>query len=137
MSKRGRPKIEIDEAKLEMLAEFGCSNQELASFFECSEETLRKNYKPIIDKGRELQKISLRRAQFKAVKNGSVPMMIFLGKNLLQQSDKQHIDLTGNLEAVLKECGYEESNIGKEDSEQGEVLEPDQLQADSESSSSS
>tara|TARA_Y100001938_G_C8081680_1_gene429529 strand:+ start:595 stop:1008 length:414 start_codon:yes stop_codon:yes gene_type:complete len=137
MSKRGRPKIEIDEAKLEMLAEFGCSNQELASFFECSEETLRKNYKPIIDKGRELQKISLRRAQFKAVKNGSVPMMIFLGKNLLQQSDKQHIDLTGNLEAVLKECGFEDSNIGEEDSEQGKVLEPDKLQADSESSSSS
>tara|TARA_R100000808_G_scaffold14732_1_gene34605 strand:- start:6770 stop:7171 length:402 start_codon:yes stop_codon:yes gene_type:complete len=130
-NKVGRPRIEIDEAKLEMLAEFGCGNRELALFFECSEETLRTRYKKIIDLGREKQKIKLRQAQYKAVESGSVPMMIFLGKNLLGQSDKQHLDLSGNLEAVLKECGFEEANIGKEDTEQGEVLESDQLSSDS------
>ena len=131
MAKTGRPLIELDEAKLEMLAEFGCSNRELALFFECSEETLRTRFKKIIDLGREKQKIKLRQAQHRAVESGSVPMMIFLGKNLLGQSDKQHLDLSGNLEAVLKECGFKESNIGETDTQQREVLESDSVSSDS------
>ena len=47
-------------------------------------------------------------------------------------NDYWDIDLTGNMEAILKECGYEDSNIGskkKTGSKQEEILEPDPIPA--------
>ena len=79
--------------------------------------------------GREKMKIKLRQIQFKLAETNAA-MSIFLGKNYLAQTDRQSIDLTGNLETVLKECGYEDSNIGAEKNpEQTEVLESDSIQA--------
>ena len=80
-------------------------------------------------RGREKMKIKLRQIQFKLAETNAA-MSIFLGKNYLAQTDRQSIDLTGNLETVLKECGYEDSNIGEEaNPEQREVLESDSIQA--------
>ena len=127
--KRGRPPIKIDPNQVEMLAEFGCTLIEIAKFCNCDESTIRKRYKSQVEAGKEKSKIKLRQIQFKLAEK-SPAMAIFLGKNILNQTDKQSIDLTGNLETVLKECGYEESNIGSEkDIEQEEVLEHNPIQA--------
>ena len=107
----GRHKIKIDGAQVESLAEFGCTTLEIAKFFKCDESTIRKRFKAEMSSGKEKMKIKLRQIQFKLAENNAA-MSIFLGKNYLAQTDRQSIDLTGNLETVLKECGYEDSNIG-------------------------
>ena len=127
----GRHKIKIDGAQVESLAEFGCTTLEIAKFFKCDESTIRKRFKAEMSSGKEKMKIKLRQIQFKLAENNAA-MSIFLGKNYLAQTDRQSIDLTGNLETVLKECGYEDSNIGtqaKENPKQEEVLEHNTISA--------
>ena len=127
--KRGRPKIEMNSEQVESLAEFGCTTLEIAKFFKCDESTVRKRYKAEMSAGREKMKIKLRQIQFKLAESNAA-MSIFLGKNYLGQTDRQSIDLTGNLETVLKECGYEDSNIGAETNpQQEEILERNTIQA--------
>jgi|TARA_R110001583_G_scaffold45091_7_gene142446 AraC-like DNA-binding protein len=127
--KPGRPKIKMDSEQVENLAEFGCTTLEIAKFFKCDESTVRKRYKEEMSSGREKMKINLRQIQFKLATTNAA-MSIFLGKNYLAQTDRQSIDLTGNLETVLKECGYEESDIGAETNpEQEEILEHNTIQA--------
>tara|TARA_B100000959_G_C14966829_1_gene618109 strand:- start:1194 stop:1658 length:465 start_codon:yes stop_codon:yes gene_type:complete len=129
----GRPKKELDVKQIEMLSGFGCSVLEMAEFFTVDESLLRRRYMDKIRHGRQKLKLRIRQLQLKYASQGSVPLLIFLGKNLLNQSDKQQIDMTGNLEAVLKECGFEESQIGKKDSKPGKALEADGVRTDEES----
>ena len=91
----GRPKkYDLDPSKVEELAEYGCTDTEIASFFELPRTTLERNYEHYLTKGRECAKIRLRKLQWKSAERGSVPMLIWLGKQLLGQSDKQEITTT-------------------------------------------
>lgn len=83
-----RPQIEIDPKDLEKLAAMGCSMKEMAAFCECSVDTLERRFADVIHKGRESGKTSLRRLQWQSAQKGNVTMQIFLGKQLLGQSDK-------------------------------------------------
>jgi hypothetical protein len=58
-----------------------------------------------------------------AHENGSVAMQIFLAKNILNMSDKTAIDMSGNLETVLKECGFEDNPLVKANNKQKEAME--------------
>lgn len=69
------------------LANIGCTDSEIARWFDISESTLKYNFSDIIAKGREDLKMSLRRAQIKLALSGNAVMQIWLGKNLLGQSD--------------------------------------------------
>ena len=113
------PKIlNIDPEKVEMLASFGCSTIEIAKFFSCDESTIRKKYKEELESGKEQMKIRLRQLQLKHASLGNTALLIFLGKQYLGQSEKQEVDFSGNLEAILKECGYVDNPIdAKEDTE--------------------
>ena len=95
-----RPKkYEIDGEQVEQLSSFGCTNTEIASFFGCTESLLRKSYSEFLTKGRQQGKIRLRQAQYrraignkdkqgKYLNDGSVPMLIWLGKQMLGQSEQ-------------------------------------------------
>ena len=74
-------------------------------------------------------KIKLRQLQWKAAENQSNAMLIFLGKQYLGQSDRNELELVGNLENLLKECGYEDSPIEKKNTKQDEVVEPPRVLA--------
>ena len=88
----GRPKkYKLDIQQVEQLAGFGCTNREISSFFKCSETTLTRNYGVNLEKGRDEGKIRLRQYQWKAAKAGNVAMLIWLGKQILGQADKQEI----------------------------------------------
>ena len=82
-----RPKLNIDANEVQKLASFGCTNTEIAEFFNCSEATIRQGYFEYLTKGRSMKKIRLRQIQWKIAENGSCAMAIFLGKNILNQSD--------------------------------------------------
>ena len=95
-----RPKkYKIDTKQIEQLASFGCSNTEIASFFDCSVSLLTKSYSKFITKGQQQGKIRLRQIQYKRamgdkdaegnyLNNGSVPMLIWLGKQMLGQAEQ-------------------------------------------------
>jgi hypothetical protein len=127
--KLGRPKLNIDAEKVEMLSSFGCSTVEIAKLHNCDEQTIRTRFKPEIQRGRESMKIKLRQLQWKTAEQGSNAMLIFLGKQYLGQSDRNELELVGNLEGLLKECGYEDSPIEKKSIKQTEALESPRILA--------
>ena len=127
--KQGRPKLEIDPQKVEMLASFGCSTVEIAKLHSCDESTIRLRFKEEIERGRESMKIKLRQLQWKTAESGSNAMLIFLGKQYLGQSERNELWLVGNLETLLKECGYEDSPIEQKSIKQDEALEGTEVPA--------
>ena len=120
-----------------MLSSFGCTIMEIAKFFIVDESLIRKDYGDEVRRGKEQMKLKLRQLQWKYCEQGNTSLLIFLGKNYLNQTDKQQLDMTGNLEAVLKECGFEDRDIGKKGTESPEVLGSDRISADQKSISDS
>ena len=98
--KTGRPKLEIPTLKVEQLASYGCTNKEIAQFFECDEATIRKRFSDNITKGRASGKIRLRQLQLEAAERRNVSMLIWLGKQVLGQSDKQEISMNKPIDDI-------------------------------------
>lgn len=100
----GRPTKEIDQSMFEKLCQIFCTEEEIASIFECSIDTINRwckrtygeTFAEIYKKKSAKGKMSLRRWQFESAQKGNVPMQIFLGKNYLGQTDKQDIDIDGS-----------------------------------------
>ena len=83
-----RPKkYDIDTEEVQKLAGYGCTNMEIADFFGCSENTIRRSYGEFLAKGRDKGKIRLRQMQWRSAEKGNVTMQIFLGKQMLGQAD--------------------------------------------------
>lgn len=84
---RGLRKRIVPPKDIYELAAIGCTDREIARWFDVDENTLRYNFSDILEKGREDLKHSLRRAQIKLALSGNAVMLIWLGKNLLGQQD--------------------------------------------------
>ena len=104
MAQMGRPRKEIDKTEFEKLCFLQCTEREFCSWFDVSDETLNKwckeNYDgrtflAVFKEKRENGLISLRRTQFQLAEK-SPAMAIFLGKNLLGQTDKMEQTQTIN-----------------------------------------
>ena len=78
----------VDEEAIKKLAQLHCTYDEIAEFSGVSTKTLQRNYVHLIKKGREMGRISLRRAQFEKALSGNVVMQIWLGKQHLDQKEK-------------------------------------------------
>jgi hypothetical protein len=86
-NKGGRPKLEIDPELVYKLAVIHCSPKEIAQIVGCSADTIRGRFSDILAKGRAEGKQSLRRKQMEVAMSGNTSMLIWLGKNILGQSD--------------------------------------------------
>ena len=85
---KGRPPIKVDKAVLRNLCEIQCTIKEIAFVLGVSVDTLNRNYRDVIDEGKSQGKIALRRAQWRnAMEKNNVTMQIWLGKNVLNQTD--------------------------------------------------
>lgn len=83
-----RPKkYEISGEVVRKLAQLGSNNVEIADYFGCDESLLRKSYSEYLKLGRAEQKMRLRELQWQSAQKGSVPMQIWLGRNMLDQSE--------------------------------------------------
>jgi hypothetical protein len=92
----GRPKLVIDWAIFDQLCQIQTTLAELASWFDCSDDTIEnavkehsgmrfsEYFKLKAGKG----KASLRRRQFQKALEGNPTMMIWLGKQYLGQTDQ-------------------------------------------------
>ena len=97
-----RPKkYKIDKTQVEKLASYGCTNSEIASFFGCDESLISKSYSRNITKGKEKGKIRLRQMQWKSAERGNVSMLIWLGKQVLGQTDRQEVEVVRAISEVL------------------------------------
>lgn len=83
----GRKKTVIPEEQVLELARLHCTDREMADFFEVPLSTFTDNFRDIIKKGRLETKQRLRKAQLKMALNGDRTMLIWLGKNILGQSE--------------------------------------------------
>lgn len=94
-----RPTIEFTEKQWEQISQMAhiqCTGEEIASVMGCSYDTLDRRVKERyeqsfadwINEKKQGGKASLRRMQWKTANSGNVTMQIFLGKNMLGQSDK-------------------------------------------------
>lgn len=84
---RGKTKRIVFDNDVYKLAAMGCTDREIANWFDMSESTLRYNFSSVMEKARVNLKQSLRQAQLKLALSGNAVMLIWLGKNILGQSD--------------------------------------------------
>jgi len=85
---RGPRKKVIDPNEVEKLASIGMNDTEISEFLDIDDSTLRYNFKRNLVKGRYNLKSTLRQAQLRlAVEHLNPTMLIWLGKNILQQRD--------------------------------------------------
>jgi hypothetical protein len=100
----GKSKYIIDTAELEKLASYGCTVKECAEFFGCPDRLLSTpKYKGFYTKGFNSTKKRLRMAQIKLALSGNATMLIWLGKNYLDQSDKNEMNMNVNATEISKE----------------------------------
>ena len=88
-----RPRKKIDLELLKKLAAINCSYAEMASVLDCTEKTLSSRFYQVIKKGRAQGTMSLKRKQYELAMDGNVGMLVWLGKNLLGQTDKHDISI--------------------------------------------
>lgn len=95
---RGRPAKEFDLAEVEKLGMLGATAGEMAAWFGVALRTVERrmakadgDFRRSYEKGFGRLKISLRRQQIESAKSGNVSMLIWLGKQLLDQADKRDI----------------------------------------------
>lgn len=113
MAKMGRPEIQIGKEDFEKLCAMQSTLNEIAGFFNCSEDTIERwcerNYRgqtfaDVYKKKSAKGKISLRRKQFQVADSGNVPMLIWLGKQYLDQKEpKQEVTLSSESDDSLLE----------------------------------
>lgn len=104
-----RPRKEIDQKQFEKLCGMMCTLEEIAGFFDCSEDTIERwckrtfneRFAEVYKKKSHAGRISLRRNQFELSKK-SAAMAIFLGKNYLGQKDS--VELDGALEYQIEKA---------------------------------
>ena len=98
-----RPRKEIDREQVRKLAALHCTVDEMADIIGCGRDTIYRHYKEELDKGRAEGKMTLRTMQFKAARNGSAVMLVWLGKQHLNQQDQQVIVAVDDEEKRLSE----------------------------------
>jgi len=94
----------IDPKLVQDLAAIGCKTVEIATIVGCSVDTLDRRFAVEMEKGRSNLRASLRRWQIEAAKKGNVAMLIWLGKQLLGQSEK----IEQVAEHSIKQISYSE-----------------------------
>lgn len=90
-----RPRKELDFDALAKLCAILCTKDEICAFFNIDEKTLSARiqeeygmgFSDYYKKASADGTMSLRRKQFEVAMKGNVTMLIWLGKNILKQSD--------------------------------------------------
>jgi hypothetical protein len=110
--KMGRPKLEFNFEIFEGLCRIQCTLPEIASVMQVSEDTVERRckehygetYAETFKKYSAGGKMRLRRAQFKIAEGGNVPMLIWLGKNYLGQTER--VEYVGKIDVT--QCSDDE-----------------------------
>lgn len=110
ITKTGRPKFAIDWEEIDKFLMAGCTGPEISAKFGYSSDTLyqrciREKGKSFSEYCREKRATGdalLRAVQYKKAMNGDNTMMIWLGKNRLEQSERVQTTFEGKVEVTQK-----------------------------------
>ena len=83
---------DIDAKDVEFLAGKFWTKTEIGAFLGCTDKTIANRFSEVYTKGREQGKAKLRDLQLKAANSGNVTMLIWLGKQYLDQRDSKEED---------------------------------------------
>src|ERR1700716_4100420 len=105
MAKRGA-RVEIDLTELERLCAIQATDQEIAAWFGVTTRTIERRrteakFAAIMERGKAKGRISVRRMQMKLLEQGNATMGIWLGKQLLGQTDQVTHEVYGELRTVI------------------------------------
>jgi len=103
----GRNKTVIPEAQVAQLSEYHCTNKEMADFFDVPLQTFMDNFRDIITKHRLITKQRLRKKQIEVAMNGDKTMLIWLGRNMLGQTENPVSDESSQVLPWLEDDGSE------------------------------
>lgn len=98
-----RPKLAIDGEVVQRLASMQCTNTEIAAVLGCSRSLIEKRFRKELDVGAEQGRAKLRRVQWRKAMKGDTTMLIWLGKNMLGQSDKAEVTQKNTIIEVVDE----------------------------------
>tara|TARA_Y100001973_G_C5202542_1_gene338939 strand:+ start:2554 stop:3012 length:459 start_codon:yes stop_codon:yes gene_type:complete len=84
---RGENQQVIPEEEVAKLAQYHCTNKEMADFFGVKLQTFMDNFRDIITKNKLITKQRLRQKMLQQALSGDRVLMIFLSKNYLGMSD--------------------------------------------------
>jgi hypothetical protein len=84
----GRAGTVVPQDDVEMWASLGCTDKEIADYYGVNEDTFRYNCADALISGRHQLRTGLRRAQLRVAMEGNPTMLIWLGKNMLKQSEQ-------------------------------------------------
>ena len=111
MAKNGRPLIEIDWERVDSMCKIQCTGEEIASVLDIDYDTLasackrdkKLSFSDYIGQKKLGGKASLRRNQWKLAQDGNATMLVWLGKNMLGQTDKTETDITSGGKPIKNE----------------------------------
>lgn len=122
----GRPEADIDWAKVDDLLVAGCMGTEIAAYLGLNPQTLYRrcedlykiNFSEYLQEKRAKGDTLLHAAQFdEAVRKRNTTMLVWLGKNRLDQSDKKEITHEGGFQFNVINYGdkkpvtYQDANV--------------------------
>lgn len=108
MALRGT-RAEIDLGELEKLCSLQCTDEEIAAWFGVTTRTIERRrtepeFAEVMRRGKAKGRISVRRMQMKLLEEGNATMGVWLGKQMLGQSE--HFGLDTNLALAVVMPGF-------------------------------
>ena len=88
------------ENQVEKLSSYGLTNKEIAEALGYDDTTLKRKFENFLIKGRVNLKQRLKKKQIQVAMGGNVSMLIWLGKQYLDQSEK--VVETGDYQIMIK-----------------------------------
>lgn len=109
----GRPKKDIDEDKVAGLAFDGASDREIGDILGCDHKTVANRFSPILRKKRAERRLGLRKAQTAAALDGNGTMLVWLGKQELEQRDSIQVQQSTEEKPRITTPAYDQRRTAK------------------------
>ena len=119
-----RPKKVINQKQFESLCAIQCTQEEICNVLDVTDKTLTRwcnevydlSFSEVYEQKRDIGRMSLRRNQFKLAEGGNTTMQIWLGKQVLKQSENPVMDniKLKELELKIKEFELKEKLMLKQ-----------------------
>ena len=119
-----RPKKVINQKQFESLCAIQCTQEEICNVLDVTDKTLTRwcnevydlSFSEVYEQKRDVGRMSLRRNQFKLAEGGNTTMQIWLGKQVLKQSENPVMDniKLKELELKIKEFELKEKLMLKQ-----------------------
>ena len=110
-----RPRKVINQKQFESLCAIQCTQEEICNVLDVTDKTLTRwcnevynlSFSEVYEQKRDIGRMSLRRNQFKLAESGNTTMQIWLGKQILKQSESPIQDEIKLKELELKVKEFE------------------------------